>query len=285
MVQQLSLPDQFGIGAAEALRLLEPARVIVIPSEQVLALPRPRDKLETVEILAHEPLPFDPLYIDHGLIHPSALFGEEADIELWNRDGPAPEYGGLILTERYAPEGGEGSGVLGFYCAEESLVYTNGIVCRARRDGENQLRLGHAGPVEDTADIRMADEFTDIATRVLRFLNCINVELIDAPLPRQERRAAERKNSPIAQVVHIRQNQKHKDPETQGKVDWSHRWEVRGHYKHFPLGTKMADADLGKVSWEPKRQEYVRRIWCPPFVKGPPNRPLIPETHIVTTNA
>ena len=46
----------------------------------------------------------------------------------------------------------------------------------------------------------------------------------------------------------------------EGMVEWTHRWPVRGHWRNQPYG--------------PGRTQ-VRRIWIPPYIKGPTDKPLI----------
>jgi hypothetical protein len=45
-----------------------------------------------------------------------------------------------------------------------------------------------------------------------------------------------------------------------GEVEWTHRWPVRGHWRNQPFG--------------PGRSQR-RRVWIPPYVKGPQDKPLV----------
>lgn len=81
---------------------------------------------------------------------------------------------------------------------------------------------------------------------------------------------------PLYEVA-IRQNTKRykypDDHESQAR-DWSHRWEVRGHFKHFTKGPVYRANPDRRVTH--KGVECVR-VWCPPYVKGPTDRPFIPK--------
>lgn len=140
---------------------------------------------------------------------------------------------------------------------------------------------------EDREDMRVVEESvrfgTKIACEIAYFLESYNVELVEQEVSRQVRRQAERKNKRISLVVHIRQPKSRSKPEARNgeKRDFSHRFEVRGHYKYFPQGTRLADAlPEDKLTHVPGRG-LCRKVWCPPFVKGPTDKPLIPKVRVV----
>jgi hypothetical protein len=111
----------------------------------------------------------------------------------------------------------------------------------------------------------------------------VNVDLVEAPLsPRQRKREA-KKGRRIALTVQVRQP-KTRPVGRNGTANYSHRFEVRGHYMHFPGGTKLADADPAKLSFVPGRG-FVRKVWCPPHVKGPQDKPLVPKVRVVAEDA
>lgn len=119
------------------------------------------------------------------------------------------------------------------------------------------------------------------AMAVLQWLESANVEIIDAPVTRQVRRAAERRGSEIAKVVTVklpRSWRNGKPPPSNGTRNFSHRFEVAAHYSFFPETTRMAQAAPEKVSFVPQRNGYFRRIWVPEHIKGPADKPLIPKT-------
>ena len=58
---------------------------------------------------------------------------------------------------------------------------------------------------------------------------------------------------------------------------------MRGHYKHFGPDTRLFKATRRdrphKVLEHPTRGQIVR-IWCPDFVKGPDDKPLVPKVRV-----
>ena len=123
-----------------------------------------------------------------------------------------------------------------------------------------------------------AQAATLIIAGVLTFLESANVELIDAiPLPRSHKAAG----VPHYEVV-VRQGKKrlvYPDGHQPTSADWSHRWEVCGHFKHFRRGV-VFDSNAERRIHTTDGDEFVR-IWCPPHVKGPEDKPLIPKTRKV----
>jgi hypothetical protein len=279
-VELLARADLNG-AATTTLGLLAEARVIVLPAAQVAVLPE-LEAPDIPDVLVHEALPFDPLFLDYGRLSAEAIFPRYGV----NYGGPG-DLGPLLITSKLAPPEIAGPAVIAFL-HKGSRVYPPGIsVGVSVANGQELAAVPHCAAAEEAVgfdhqrSLQVATGHADLSARLLRFLSCINVELVDASVSRQERRAAERKGGRIAQIVYIRQNRRRPASEAQGMIDWSHRWEVRGHYKHFPKGTRLADAAPGKLSWEPTRNAYVRRIWCPPYVKGPESKPLLPKTHAV----
>lgn len=114
---------------------------------------------------------------------------------------------------------------------------------------------------------------------ILYFLDTPNIEIVDAPLTRQIRRQAERSGATIAQTIFVKHSQrrsKQRDGDAES-IDYSHQFEVRGHWKYYPKGTRTADARPDLLRFVPGRG-MCRKIWCPPFVKGPEDAPLVIKT-------
>lgn len=121
---------------------------------------------------------------------------------------------------------------------------------------------------------------------VLYFLDSSNVELVEAPVSRQVRRRSDREGRPIGTVVEIRTSKRKYIARDGGEgdgmpVEFSHRFEVSSHYKHFPVGTRMADSRPDLVKYCSKCDAPCRKIWTPSFVKGPEDKPFIPKTRHV----
>lgn len=118
-----------------------------------------------------------------------------------------------------------------------------------------------------------------LVARTTFLLDAANVELTDIPPSRQIRRNAARKGAQIAFTVRVRQSSRRPVPRENGEhVSWSHRWEVRGHYKHFTKGSHTKDES--KLAPCPQHG-MCRREWSPPHVKGPEDKPLIPKVRVV----
>lgn len=112
------------------------------------------------------------------------------------------------------------------------------------------------------------------ALRALFLLESANVDIEPGEPAPASHRAGGR---PTYEVV-IRQTHRATVP-AGGSVDWSHRWEVRGHFKHFRSGF-MFDKHANRRVTRPDGSEAVR-IWCPPHVKGPGDKPLVPKVRVL----
>jgi hypothetical protein len=119
------------------------------------------------------------------------------------------------------------------------------------------------------------------AISALRLLDAVNVDLIEKPMARAERRRADREGAKPALMVDVRTNSmSSSDPTgTVGTVDWSHRWTVRGHWRHHGEGTAIARRHPSRLVDVPGRGRCVK-VWCPPYVKGPADKPLVLKTRV-----
>lgn len=135
-------------------------------------------------------------------------------------------------------------------------------------------------PVE-TAKTAVADA-ADLCTAVLWFLDSANVELAEASPSRQERRAIERKGGRVAMTVQVRQRKVRPASQSSGnRIEFNHRFEVRGHYKHVTHGPHAKPDKLKPCP----RCGVCRREWVPPHVKGPEDKPLIPKVRALEPSA
>lgn len=238
------------------------AHVIVFPLAQLRVLPRREPTPQTLVNIGRYPplgtLPFNPVFLcpesvdtNWGYAFLGALFvGED--------DGSDPH---VIPISRDVPGTGRPPRTVG------AFVYgTDGWIQRT-------------GPAPKSI---WAHECFAMSHIMAYFLESANVALTEAEATRQQRRAAERHGGRVALTVSIRQPKRrprsHDAPSH--PRDWSHRWEVRGHYKHFPVGTKLADSRPDKLVDHPTLGQ-CRRIWCPPHVKGPESKPLVPKLRVV----
>lgn len=111
------------------------------------------------------------------------------------------------------------------------------------------------------------------AISALRLLEAVNVDLAPADLSRAERRRAARVGADVPLEVVIRTSRRESATPSTGSVEWQHRWTVRGHWKHFTKGP-VFNANSRKRVYDAAGNECVK-VWCPPFVKGPDDKPLV----------
>ena len=120
------------------------------------------------------------------------------------------------------------------------------------------------------------------AISALRVLDAVNVGLVDIALPRPARRRADREGAKPALTVDITTGRHGSASASEGhSVEWRHRWTVRGHWKHFGEGTAVARRHPSRVMDVPGHGRCVR-VWCPPHVKGPADKPLVLKTRVVS---
>lgn len=178
------------------------------------------------------------------------------------------------------------------YLVNESLPKPSGLTFYTLQDADRKVCTNQDSPPTPdyvvgprtrffTTQARGLLEATRVILRALWLLEMSNVEIVDAPVTRQMRRSAQRQQGQIAMTVHIASNRKQylpRDADTETgeerHVEYSHRFRVRGHPAHFPLGTRMADSRPDMVR-PCARCGKCRRIYVPPYIKGPEEKPLI----------
>ena len=113
------------------------------------------------------------------------------------------------------------------------------------------------------------------ALKVVYLLDSMNVELTPATVSRQVRRQAQRQGTQIAWTVHVRQAVGAKvGQEDSGSRGFSHRFEVRGNFAHHPAGSWLYRHSARDEIHPCPRCGVCRRVWRPPHIKGPADRPL-----------
>jgi hypothetical protein len=206
-------------------------------------------------------------------------------------DPKSPPYAALLMDQRHLAEEMEDEPawpiILPIYTHRTGLLKFPGM-CVLGENGDlmtsdfaAMVEAGHAyAGIRETpssdGDDRTALTGASIALAALDLLKSVNVDLEEAPAAPKGHRAA---GVPSFEVV-IRQNRSMRRAATSGEapVEWSHRWEVRGHYKHFSKGPIFDANPLKRV--EHNGVECVR-VWCPPFVKGPEDKPFVPKARRV----
>jgi hypothetical protein len=113
------------------------------------------------------------------------------------------------------------------------------------------------------------------ALKLLYLLDSANVELDAKPVSRQVRRKAERAGTEIAWTVKVREPRRNERADAgRGSREYSHRFEVRGNFAHHRRGSWLFDHSAGEEVRPCPRCGECRRVWRPPHVKGPAERPL-----------
>jgi hypothetical protein len=120
------------------------------------------------------------------------------------------------------------------------------------------------------------------ACAALQLLDAVNVSLQPAHLDRSEQRRAARFGAEPAREVVIRAAREHTSTAGSGGVDYQHRWTVRGHPKHYTRGSIFDANPQKRITID--GVECVK-IWCPAFVKGPQDKPLVLKSRRVVAPA
>lgn len=113
------------------------------------------------------------------------------------------------------------------------------------------------------------------ALKVLYLLDSVNVDVNEITTSRQVRRQAARSGAEIAWTIAVRKPQSRAgETSGEGGREFSHRFEVRGHFAHHPAGSWLYERSDPEAITACPRCGACRRVWRPPHVKGPTDRPL-----------
>lgn len=120
--------------------------------------------------------------------------------------------------------------------------------------------------------LRVTGEF---ATALTELLQSSNIALNEEPVSRQVRRKAKRENAKIPLVVTVKRS----GPSIArgGKVDYSHQFPVRGHFRYTTCGSKFEACPADKLVPRPGDQVLAVKEWVSPYVKGPKDKPYVPK--------
>lgn len=117
---------------------------------------------------------------------------------------------------------------------------------------------------------------TRTALKLLYMLDSTNVNLERMPVSRQKRRQTERDGCEIAWTVAVTPpksgSAKSSDP---ASANYLHRFEVRGNFAHYGPDTQLYQRSPAETIRPCPRCGTCRRIWRPPHVKGPADKPLV----------
>ncbi|HWW67254.1 MAG TPA: hypothetical protein VNY83_04665 [Solirubrobacterales bacterium] len=113
-----------------------------------------------------------------------------------------------------------------------------------------------------------------MAMKALYLLDSANVETVEMPLSRQARRHASRKGKKISWTIAVRPSKKSREVEGEQSSSFSHRFEVRGNFAHYREGSWLYEHSPSEEIRACPRCGHCRRVWRPPHIKGPADKPL-----------
>jgi hypothetical protein len=130
-----------------------------------------------------------------------------------------------------------------------------------------------------------------VALRAVYLLESVNVELAEAPLSRQVRRAAERSagETKIALAIKVRTRKRASDSAVAamgGRRDFAYAFERIGHYRHVTRGPHATEQHLRPCPKDDAAHRdsggRCRREWIPPHIVGAAEgRPLVLKTRVL----
>jgi hypothetical protein len=108
-------------------------------------------------------------------------------------------------------------------------------------------------------------------------LECVNVDVVEKPAIPSWHQAH---GVPHHEVIIHQRSHRSMPSGSKRDIDWSHRWEVRGHFKHMGPDTreyKAAERNRPEKIIDVSGRGLCVRKWCPPFIKGPEDKPFVPK--------
>lgn len=115
-----------------------------------------------------------------------------------------------------------------------------------------------------------------MALKVMFLLDSVNIELADVELTRQSRRQASRKGRSIASMIQVRRSKSRPTAsEDPAPANFEHQFEVRGNFAHYGPDTQLFRRSEPDHIRACPRCGRCRRVWRPPHIKGPADKPLV----------
>lgn len=100
------------------------------------------------------------------------------------------------------------------------------------------------------------------------------------PIPKPTRKRAERaKIPPRVTVIYLRRKETRRT-EGESKVEWSHRWVVKGDWRWRRCGKDHPLAQPYPKEMADTAGLYRARVWIDDFVKGPSDKPLVMKDRV-----
>jgi hypothetical protein len=307
---------------------LQVAHVLVMDSAQVNALPELSAR-EQIDFARHTPLAFDPLFIDFsgddqlpGIDSEISFEGEQVKV-LGAMVNSYPDTNVLFITPIFyygnptAPIMAIALGTLAINksdIANYEFGYVLGSLQRFNRPA--MTLIAHSEILDKEPQV--SDEYKKLITlaseRVigaLYLLEAANVEMVPRELPRREKKRQEKRGWKIPLVVRVdrpsRRTYNHSGNGTGQSRNYSHQFEVIGHYNHVTHGAmvrcivcngkqvpEFPCPRCGGTGLDPEKVKPCtridvktgeltcpngcRKIWIPPYWKGPEDKPMIIKT-------
>ncbi len=282
------------------LECLQVAKVISLPKDQVEALPGlwgRAGEVDSISTIAAADeandlsMPFPALFLDLGN---AQLTGATDGFIAGCFIGEMPN-GQKVMVPFFRVRWSESGRVGGV------LMPATSLETRGKGDGfglkwlDAEVEQEVKAPGKEATKWRaeqMAVESMNTAGAVLRFLESVNVEIVESAMKPQAKAKAIKKGRKVALTVRVKQSSRRVSGESAGHADYSHRFEVRGHYKHFFPEKPNGEPNITFARYAAKHPEKVLaiqgrpcvRFWTPPFVKGPVDKPLVPKIRVVQEN-
>jgi hypothetical protein len=154
---------------------------------------------------------------------------------------------------------------------------------------EDAKELGRDGAAESLAAqvLSWSGLVARLALKALAALSiteAVEVEIVEAPMEKRDRKRAAKRGWPVAGQVVIRSSRRYRDPRPPSgeEARYSHRFWRRAHVAHYPLGTMLADArpDLVTACNRPPESNcgFCRKVKRPACIVGPEDKPIVLKT-------
>ena len=331
------LAKQLGINRTDQLTYLHLhlghsmhiAHVLVMDSAQVAVLPKFSSEAEQFDFACETPLAFDPLFIDFtgdadlpGFDSDIAFEGEQVKLlgAVINSD---PDPNVLFITPIFYygnPTAPVMAVALGTMAINRSGVpayqFSYVLGSKVRFEQPAMTLIAHTDILENEPDIaaeykRLIELASERVLGALYLLEAANVEMVPRELPRREKKRQEKRGWKIPLVVRVdrpsRRTYEHSANGNGQPRDYSHQFEVIGHYNHVKRGPMASctvcegrktkdlvcphcnDTGLDPEKVKPCTRIDVttgektcpdgcRKIWISPYWKGDPTKPMVVKT-------
>jgi hypothetical protein len=262
LVANATDPIQYHAGLAITRLLPREGRSIIFDPEQAHAL-RTIDRETVKAVMGDARLPFPVTVLDFGDVpmdsHRVLVGAIGFDEMLVSRD-TAERDGDYIVQ------------IVGYFRGTDNWwsLYTGSGMQREHGGGP----VAYIDPPPETSGVFVQSGPTAAACGALMVLESANVDLVPTAGPPKGHVAHGRPHYSVSIKQPTRRTMRRNAEPVER--DWSHRWEVRGHFKHYGEDTPVGRSNPGRII-ETSTHGRCVRIWCPPHVKGPSDKPLIPK--------